>query len=225
MVPSVTRLPGRPDVEECEPPAAIAVVHPVLRGELDRRGPLDRPERDLVRALASFDRRREQRLVANVLLAIDQSGRDVDPAQARIEPDRRREPPGAERARDPELGEDRPGDHRSRLSLPLVAEDRLAALRHLLLSRHRDPAATVQSLVELPEVAPVLLARDDVALARQHLPIAGLDPQAGRSPRSRGQERCGSVRSRAGPAGPPSRRPVRMRDCWSPASLPCAGET
>ncbi len=101
------QVAGQADVEQREPVPAVAVIDPVLRGELDRSRAIDRPEGDLVRALAVLDRRREERLVANVLLLVDQPGRDLDPAQPVVEPDRRRELAGAERAGDLELGEDR----------------------------------------------------------------------------------------------------------------------
>ena len=63
---------GQADIEQGEPAAAVAVVDPVLRGELDGGGSVDRSERDLVRALALLDRRREKRLVADILLLVDQ---------------------------------------------------------------------------------------------------------------------------------------------------------
>src|SRR5262249_19710287 len=66
-------------------------------------------------------------------------------------------------------------DRRSRFSFSLVAEDRLAPFRDVLPRRHRNPAGTVQTVVQLPEITTILLARHDVALAGEHFPIVRLD--------------------------------------------------
>ena len=109
MVPSVTRLPGRPMLSTASPWRPSPWSTQFCAGNSMRGGTVDRAERNLVRALARLDRRREECLVADKLLLVDQPGRDVDPAQAGINPHRRREPTRAERC-DPELGEDRTGD-------------------------------------------------------------------------------------------------------------------
>ena len=74
---------GQTDVEHCKPAPAVAVVNPVLCREFDGGGAVDRPEGDLMRALTLLDRRREECLVANKLILIDQPRRDFDPAQTR----------------------------------------------------------------------------------------------------------------------------------------------
>ena len=91
---------------------------------------------------------------------------------------------------DSKLREDRPVNHVRRLALAFVAIDRLAALGDLLLVGHGDPAPTVQALVGSQRSPRSFFARDDVAAAREHLPVGRLVDQA------RHRAACGSMEMR-----------------------------
>ena len=72
MVPSVTRLPGKPMLSRASPRRPSPWSTQFCAGNSIAAGSVDRPERDLVRALARLDRRREERLVADKLFLVDQ---------------------------------------------------------------------------------------------------------------------------------------------------------
>ena len=68
--PAACEIASQSAVEDRQAVFAIAVVGPILRRELDRRGALDRPEGDFVHGAAGRDRRREEDLVADEFLVI-----------------------------------------------------------------------------------------------------------------------------------------------------------
>src|SRR5258708_29668912 len=69
----------------------IAVIHPVLGGELDTFGTLDRVEGNLLDVVSLLDGSGEQRLIADIFFAIHKRGLDVDALEAGIKADARRE--------------------------------------------------------------------------------------------------------------------------------------
>ncbi len=177
-MPSRDHVAGQANVQHGQTVLAVSVVNPVLRGELDARGTLDRAEGNLVHALATLDRCREKGLVANVFLVVDQPYATVDPAQPLINPHGRRVSSRIERVRHRELREDRARSQHAGLATELVAEDGLSHRGHWLMGCHGDLAAPVQATIKLPQVSLVGLSRHDVGRTRKDLPVPVLDSQA-----------------------------------------------
>ena len=148
----------QPRIEDRQSLLAIAVINPVLGGELDPEGALDGAEGDLMGALAILDRGRKQGLVTHILFVVYQLQLTLDARQFGVDPHGRRVSARIERVGHVELGVDRSGLQAARQTLELVAEPRLTGPGHWLAVRHRDLAAPVQTPVQLPEIAPVLLS-------------------------------------------------------------------
>src|SRR5439155_27220965 len=101
------KIARQAEVEQGHAAAAVAVIHPVLRRELDPNGPLDYAERNLLHVAPLLDGRREKRLVADVFLVVHEFGLDLDAAHAGVEPDARGEAAAREWMRHVELSKHR----------------------------------------------------------------------------------------------------------------------
>src|SRR6266496_1893491 len=156
------------------------VVHPCLRRELDAGGSLEGAKRNFLNVSTVMDRGRKQGLIADVFLVVHQPRLDVDPTDASGQPDSSRKPAIRERVRDGELGENRPATNRSVRPAVLIAEVRLAGLRHTLLVGHGNEAGAIEATIEFPQIALVLFPRYNVRRSGKHFPSILFVEQAGR---------------------------------------------
>ena len=167
-------------VQQRQAAPAVAIVDPILRRQLDPVGPPEGAEGNLVDALAPANRRGKQCAIADERLVVDQLRADVDPPQARVQADGGSEAALlAERMRDLELREDGPAADRARRAGLFAAEDGLTRPGRRMPLFHREELRAVERPIEFPQIAAILLVRDDVAGTAKGFPMVGLDQQAG----------------------------------------------